>query len=139
MSLWGLVFATNMYEPLIGIFINEGTPEATRLEITRLGRWMLLCAAFWQTLDAVGIVLSGALRGAGDTTWHGVVMVGLQWSILMGCGYLSFVVDPPKCLFGTMDCRHPVHLGLGSGDGVAVEIGPVAKYQTCRSLDATVG
>ena len=61
MSLWGLVFAT-MYEPLIGIFINEGTPEATRLEITRLGRWML-CAAFWQTLDAVGIVLSGALRG----------------------------------------------------------------------------
>ena len=46
---------------------------------------MLLCAAFWQTLDAVGIVLSGAL-GAGDTTWPGVVMVGLQWSILMGCG-----------------------------------------------------
>ena len=99
MSLWGLIFAT-MYEPLIGIFINENTPEATRLEITRLGRWMLLCAALWQTLDAVGIVLSGALRGAGDTTWPGVVMVGLQWSILMGCGYLSLWLIPQSASLG---------------------------------------
>ena len=99
MSLWGLVFAT-MYEPLIGIFINEATPEASRLEITRLGRWMLLCAAFWQTLDAVGIVLSGALRGAGDTTWPGVVMVTLQWTILIGGGYLSLWLIPESASLG---------------------------------------
>ena len=112
MSLWGLVFAT-LYEPLIGIFINEGTPEASRLEITRLGRWMLLCAAFWQTLDAVGIVLSGALRGAGDTTWPGVIMVALQWTILMGGGYLSLWLIPESASLGPWIAATMYILALG--------------------------
>ena len=112
MTLWALVFAT-LYEPLIGIFINQNTPEASRVEIMRLGRWMLLCAAFWQTLDAVGIVLSGALRGAGDTTWPGVVMVVLQWTILIGLGYLSLWVIPESASIGPWIAATLYILALG--------------------------
>lgn len=138
MSLWGLVFAT-MYEPLIGIFINEGTSEATRLEITRLGRWMLLCAAFWQTLDAVGIVLSGALRGAGDTTWPGVVMVGLQWSILMGCGYLSLWLIPQSASLGPWIAATLYILALGVAMAWRWKSGRWRNIKLVDPSDATVG
>ena len=138
MSLWGLIFST-MYEPLIGIFINENTPEATRLEITRLGRWMLLCAALWQTLDAVGIVLSGALRGAGDTTWPGVVMVGLQWSILMGCGYLSLWLIPQSASLGPWIAATLYILVLGVAMAWRWKSGRWRNIKLVDPSDASVG
>ncbi|MEC8065818.1 MAG: MATE family efflux transporter [Planctomycetota bacterium] len=138
MSLWGLIFAT-MYEPLIGIFINENTPEATRLEITRLGRWMLLCAALWQTLDAVGIVLSGALRGAGDTTWPGLVMVGLQWSILMGCGYLSLWLIPQSASLGPWIAATLYILVLGVAMAWRWKSGRWRNIKLVDPSDASVG
>lgn len=138
MSLWGLIFAT-MYEPLIGVFINENAPEATKSEITRLGRWMLLCAALWQTLDAVGIVLSGALRGAGDTTWPGVVMVGLQWSILMGGGYLSLWLIPQSASLGPWIAATLYILILGVAMAWRWKSGRWRNIKLVKPSDAIVG
>ena len=44
------------------------------------------------------------------------------------------MVDAPERIFGTVDRRNPVYLGPWCGHGVAMEIGAMAKYQTCRSV-----
>ena len=44
-------------------------------------------AAAFQTFDAIAMTLGGALRGAGDTVWLGIVTIGLSWSIIVGGGF----------------------------------------------------
>jgi len=62
--------------PLIRLF--SANPE-----IIRLGRILLVFAAVRQGFDAINIVLSGALRGAGDTLWMVLVFLPM--------GYLVFL------------------------------------------------
>jgi len=57
-------------------------------EVIRTGHTLLILAAVFQGFDAITIVLSGALRGAGDTRWMTVV-TGLT-------SYLIFL--PAACL-----------------------------------------
>ena len=47
----------------------------------------MICTAVFQTFDAFGIVYTGALRGAGDTVWPGVVTMLLSWIFIVGGGY----------------------------------------------------
>jgi MATE family multidrug resistance protein len=47
----------------------------------------MICAAVFQTFDALGIVYAGALRGAGDTLVPGAVTVGLSWAVIVGFGW----------------------------------------------------
>ena len=88
MVLMGLVFLV-FREPLIAFFVRPGPKlsEAARLEIIRTGSVMLLLAALFQAFDAVGIVATGALRGAGDTRFAAVVCVASAWGILLPLGY----------------------------------------------------
>ena len=44
----------------------------------------MICAAVFQTLDAVHIVYGGALRGAGDTVWSGLASIVFGWLLLVG-------------------------------------------------------
>ena len=44
---------------------------------------MLLLMTFWGLLDTVSIVLSGALKGAGDTRFVMVYMIVGSWGILV--------------------------------------------------------
>jgi MATE family multidrug resistance protein len=50
-------------------------------EFLALGRPLLALGAFFQVVDAVGIIASGALRGAGDTRWPFVVQSSLAWTL----------------------------------------------------------
>lgn len=43
-------------------------------EVATIGHYLLIMAAIFQGFDAVTIVMSGALRGAGDTKWQALVM-----------------------------------------------------------------
>ncbi len=52
-------------------------------ELLTLGRSMLLLMAAWGMLDAVSIVFSGALKGAGDTRFVMIYMVLGGWLILI--------------------------------------------------------
>jgi MATE family multidrug resistance protein len=57
-------------------------------EIIRIGAQVMICAAIFQLFDAVGITISSALRGAGDTLWPSLIYIVGTWVILMGGGLL---------------------------------------------------
>ncbi|MEM1423711.1 MAG: MATE family efflux transporter, partial [Planctomycetota bacterium] len=81
-------------EQLVGVFIDaDQEPEAVD-EVVRLGATMLIVAAAFQFFDAVAISLAGALRGAGDTVWPGIVTIVLTWVVLVGGGYTMVVAVP---------------------------------------------
>lgn len=76
-------------ERLLTVFTTgEQTTPAEAAEILKIGGSMMICAAVFQTFDALGIVYSGALRGAGDTIFPGVVTVVLSWTVIVGGGWL---------------------------------------------------
>jgi MATE family multidrug resistance protein len=55
-------------------------------EVIAIGSRLMICAAVFQTFDAVGIVYTGALRGAGDTVVPGVATIVLSWGLIVGLG-----------------------------------------------------
>lgn len=80
--------------PMVDFFVaGDATPEV-RAEVVRVGGWILVCCAMFQLFDAIGIVLMGALRGAGDTVWPGVVTVFLSWTLILGLGYAFVRLAP---------------------------------------------
>ncbi len=56
-------------------------------EVIRLGRPLLAVGALFQLFDAVAIVASGSLRGAGDTRWPFVVQTTLAWTAYLPLAY----------------------------------------------------
>ncbi|MEM9373411.1 MAG: MATE family efflux transporter [Planctomycetota bacterium] len=89
-ALCFLVFRTE----LTAVFINDNTDEQTAADLLRLGGWMLIGAAVFQVFDAVAIITSAALRGAGDTVWPGVMTIVLSWSLIIGVGFGLILVAP---------------------------------------------
>ncbi len=71
--------------PLFRIFTDDPG-------VLALGGPLLLLAAAFQLLDALGIVAGGALRGAGDTRWPFLVQTGLAWGLRVPLVYLFGVV-----------------------------------------------
>ncbi|MCB0091143.1 MAG: hypothetical protein KDE54_24790, partial [Caldilineaceae bacterium] len=63
-------------EALMGIFSDE--PRVVDAGVT-----ILTLMAFYQIFDAVGIVLAGALNGAGDTTFTMLVRSILSWGMFI--------------------------------------------------------
>jgi multidrug resistance protein, MATE family len=72
-------------EQLIGIFSDEP-------EVRALARPLLALGALFQVIDAVTIVASGSLSGAGDTRWPFVVQASLAWFLRLPLVYLAAVV-----------------------------------------------
>jgi MATE family multidrug resistance protein len=56
-------------------------------DVLALGRPLLALGAAFQVCDAVGIVVSGALRGAGDTRWPFLVQTSLAWLVRLPLAY----------------------------------------------------
>ncbi len=69
----GLVFLA-VPEALLRVFTDDP-------EVLRLGRPLVALGAGFQLFDAIGIVASGALRGAGDTRWPFAVQTALAWGL----------------------------------------------------------
>lgn len=67
-------------ELLMRIFSNDP-------EVIRLGRPLLAVGALFQLFDAVAIVASGSLRGAGDTRWPFVAQTTLAWTAYLPLAY----------------------------------------------------
>jgi MATE family multidrug resistance protein len=68
-------------ELMLRIFTNDA-------EVVSLGSRLLVIAAVFQTCDAIGVVTSGSLRGAGDTRWPFVVQASLAWGLFLPSAYL---------------------------------------------------
>lgn len=100
MTVCGLLLGIFRHE-LIGFFAwGSGSSPEEAAEVVRIGGWMMICAAVFQTFDAIGIVYSGALRGAGDTVVPGLLTVVLSWSLIVGLGWLLATRRPEWESFG---------------------------------------
>jgi multidrug resistance protein, MATE family len=66
---------------LMRIFTNDPDVLALGVGVLRLG-------AVFQLLDAVHIVVMGALRGAGDTTWPAAWQTALAWLVFLPLAWL---------------------------------------------------
>jgi MATE family multidrug resistance protein len=93
MTLCGLVMAI-FRESLVGVFVDADAPEVAA-QVVAIGSRLMVCAAVFQTFDAVGIAYTGALRGAGDTLVPGVATIVLSWGLIVGLGY-GLVVGWPS-------------------------------------------
>lgn len=79
---------------LASVFVGGDIDPSRAASIISIAAGMLVFAAIFQTMDAVGIVYTGALRGAGDTVWPGVATAVLSWTLLVGGGALLTRVAP---------------------------------------------
>lgn len=80
-------------EPLAKVLIKPGDPAEA--EILKIAMQLLICAAVFQVFDALAITLSGALSGAGDTVWPGMVTMVTSWTCIVGGGF-AFVTWAPQ-------------------------------------------
>ena len=81
----GVIGATYILFPafFLRFFTDAGGAELTLAEIFPVGRWLMVIMALWGLVDASNLVLSGALKGAGDTRfvmWFSFVMA---WGVLV--------------------------------------------------------
>lgn len=74
-----------MPEALIGIFSSDP-------RVLELARPLLALGAFFQLVDAIGIIAGGALRGAGDTRWPFVVQATMAWLVRLPVVYVAAIV-----------------------------------------------
>ena len=75
----GLIFLVARH-PLIGLLTDDPAVIAA-------GGQVLIWAAIFQVFDALAIIYTNALRGAGDTRWPAVVVFFSCWGIFIGGGY----------------------------------------------------
>jgi multidrug resistance protein, MATE family len=66
---------------LIGIF-DPGPEDAVFAQAMPMALTMLRVMALYVTVEAVMVVFSGALRGAGDTFWAMALSVFIHWALL---------------------------------------------------------
>jgi MATE family multidrug resistance protein len=94
MSVCAIIFFVFRYQ-LIGLFVagNDLAPGQAE-EIVRIGGNLMICAAVFQTFDAFGITYTGALRGAGDTVWPGMVTIFYSWVMIVAGGWSITVLWP---------------------------------------------
>ena len=94
MTLCAILFFVYRHE-LIAFFVasDNVTPEEAA-GLVEIGAKLMICAAFFQTADAFGIVYTGALRGAGDTIWPGVVTIIYSWVFIVAGGWAMIELWP---------------------------------------------
>ena len=100
-------------ERLIAVFTPaDMTGEAVQ-ELVRVGSVVMIAAAVFQLFDAIAITMSGALRGAGDTVWPGVVTIILSWTCIMGGGYAMITLMPDLGSLGPWIAASAYIIALG--------------------------
>ena len=68
--------------PYFALFTGDAPGMVTLGEVIGKGRWLLTMMALWGMLDAVNLVVGGALKGAGDTRFvlgYSAVATWLVW------------------------------------------------------------
>lgn len=94
MGAWGALMLI-FREPMIRVFTDAANIDpAVSDEVVSIGAKIMIAAAIFQAFDAVGIVYTGALRGAGDTLWPGLMTIALSWSLIVGGGWAMVHYQP---------------------------------------------
>ncbi len=74
------------------LFAGRGPQSISLEEILPVGRWLLLMMATWGPMDCVNLVISGALKGAGDTRFVMYYSVALAWGVWLSGEALILLV-----------------------------------------------
>jgi MATE family multidrug resistance protein len=127
MSLCAAVFVLFRHE-LTGVFLDADMPADSAARIRAIGASIFLCAAIFQTLDAVGIVYTGALRGAGDTLFPGVATVVLSWVLIVGGGLAMVRFAPELTSIGPWIAATAYIAVLGVVLALRFELGSWRKF-----------
>ena len=75
------------------LFRSPDVLTASYEESKTLAIFMVRLAAVYVTIEAIMVVYSGALRGAGDTFWVMCVMVVLNWTTTITLWLTTYVFD----------------------------------------------
>lgn len=95
MTVCAVLFVVFRFD-LVRFYISaQQNAVADQAIVIEIGAKLLICAAIFQTFDALGIIYSGALRGAGDTVWPGVITIFYSWTFIVGGGWV-FVQYMPQ-------------------------------------------
>ncbi len=76
--------------PLVEVF---APPRGDFTAIRELSAWMMIGLSSYVMADAVILVSSGVLRGAGDTRWLMVASVSLHWAMLVAQFFIIRVFE----------------------------------------------
>lgn len=63
------------------LFTGDGPDKVALSDVMDTGRWLMLMLAGWGFLDAISLVLAGALKGAGDTRFVLIASTIATWAI----------------------------------------------------------
>ena len=66
------------------LFASRGSDSIPMEQVLPVGRVLLLMMAAWGMLDTVNLVISGALKGAGDTRFVMYYSVAMAWCLWIG-------------------------------------------------------
>ena len=105
MTSMGIVFLVFRYR-LVSLFRPEPAVVAVAARI-------MIVAAVFQIFDAIGIVLYGALKGAGDTLAPAIMMIGSAWLVFLPSAVLlsrHLGLEAPGAWIGAA-----IHLALIAG------------------------
>ena len=83
-SVYMLIFALSFAlfpEFYLSFFTKWGEGSINVEDILPLGRQFLLMIAIWGIFDAANLILSGALKGAGDTKFVMYYSLGMSWGL----------------------------------------------------------
>lgn len=117
---------------LIGVSVGGDVNPERAAEIARIGGSLLVCAAVFQMADAVGIIYTGALRGAGDTRWPGIVRMIYSWVFIVGGGLAMVRLLPALTSIGPWIASAVYIIALGITMGRRFEGG---RWRSIRLLD----
>jgi multidrug resistance protein, MATE family len=70
-------------ELYFSLFTGETGDMVPLAEVLPTGRWLLVMMAVWGMLDAINLIISGALRGAGDTRFVLLATTLATWLVWM--------------------------------------------------------
>jgi MATE family multidrug resistance protein len=67
--------------PYFSLFTGDSAGMVTMADVMEKGRWLLVMMALWGMLDAINLVVGGALRGAGDTRFVLICTTLATWLV----------------------------------------------------------
>ena len=148
MTICAVIFVVFRYE-FMEMFINSDqyTPE-DKAEIIHLGANMLIVVAVFQTVDALGIVYTGALRGAGDTVFPGIATAIYSWVFIVGGGWIAVTYFPELGSIGPWIAASVYIILIGLTMAIRFErggwrnidlIGNKEKLEAGRAAPLTIG
>ena len=70
-------------QPYFALFTGDAPGMVSLGEVLGKGRWLLAMMALWGLLDAINLVVGGALKGAGDTRFVLVYSALTTWLVWM--------------------------------------------------------